>query len=678
MPRPRRRTLALPILAALFAAAGPAAATSYVMVADVDLADQAAVVAEGRIVSVAVSPVGPSGGSPSTDYLLEIDRLLKGYTAGSTIVVRVLGGMPEDGRMGLHIFGAPTYKEGERALLFLTERADGSYSVLHFLLGAFHEAEVSGKRVVLRNLADAEEVRRAPDGGITSAPGADQPRDLERFAAWLADRGRGIRRAPDYLAPLAPGELAHLAARYSLFVSTTGLNYRWTNFDRGGSVVFFANQTGQEGLAGGGYAEYQRALAHWTGAAGTPIRYIYGGTTAASAGLKSFDNLNTILFNDPNKEISSAFSCTKGGVLAFSGPWASNSVTAEFKGRSYVVIQGADTVTNSGIACYFQTNACPSLAAEELFTHELGHTLGLGHSCGDGESGKTCVDPVLDDAIMRAFIHRDCRGGRLGSDDLAGVRALYAPPQATSCRTTASSLCLGGHYQVTLRWYNPFDGTSGVGRAIPRTPATGLFSFGDPSNVELLVKALDFGDAVKVFYGELTNLQFTLTVTNTKNGDVRTYRNTAGDCGGIDPAAFAGSTAADLAASASSPAHLDGRSFPLTAKASGACRASRNTLCLLNGRFAVTVDWSNPGNGTSGAAVAQVFSKVAGTFYFTDPGNVELMVKLLQFPDRVAVFYGALSDLSYTIHVTDTATGAAKTYQSTAGKLCGGLDNSAF
>jgi len=51
---------------------------------------------------------------------------------------------------------------------------------------------------------------------------------------------------------------------------------------------------------------------------------------------------------------------------------------------------------------------------------------------------------------------------------------------------------------------------------------------------------------------------------------------------------------------------------------------------------------------------------------------------VVQFPDRVAFFYGALSDLPYTIHVTDTASGTVKTYSSTAGKLCGGLDNSAF
>jgi len=47
-------------------------------------------------------------------------------------------------------------------------------------------------------------------------------------------------------------------------------------------------------------------------------------------------------------------------------------------------------------------------------------------------------------------------------------------------------------------------------------------------------------------------------------------------------------------------------------------------------------------------------------------------------PDRVAFFYGALSDLPCTIHVNDNASGTTKTYTSTAGTLCGGLDNSAF
>jgi len=44
----------------------------------------------------------------------------------------------------------------------------------------------------------------------------------------------------------------------------------------------------------------------------------------------------------------------------------------------------------------------------------------------------------------------------------------------------------------------------------------------------------------------------------------------------------------------------------------------------------------------------------------------------------VVFFYGALSDVTYTIQVNDTLTGATRTYQSTPGKLCGGLDNNAF
>jgi len=669
--RSRLQALGLSVFA-LAAMTAPVAATSYVMVADADLADQAEVVAEGRIVSVAPSP---AGGSPSTDYVLEIDRLIKGYTGGSSVVVRVLGGMPEDGGVGLKIWGAPSYREGERALLFLTPRADGAYGVLHFLLGAFHEMEASGQRIALRDLADADEVKVGPDGRLAAAPAADAPRDLARFAGWIADRGNGSRRPPDYLAQLPAGALRAIDGRFTLF-GQHGTNLRWFVFDSGGSVTFFANQTGQEGLPGGGYAEYQHALATWTGAGGTAIRTLYGGTTAASAGLKTFDNVNAVLFNDPNKEVGSAFSCSTGGVLAISGPWEIATQTSQFKGRAYIPILGGDTVTNAGISCFFQRSPCAGQQAEELFAHELGHILGLGHSCGDAESGKSCADPIKNDALMRANIHNDCRGARLTVDEINAIHALYSPPQKSVCRTTANSLCLGGHYLATLRWYNPFDGSAGVGRAIPRTGATGFFSFGDPGNVELLVKLLDFGDAVKVFYGELTNLEFTLTVANTQNGDVRTYSNTAGDCGAVDPNAFA-SGAATLAADERA-SRGSSRASAERAAAGGRCRPDRNTLCLLNNRFAVAVDWANPGNGQSGAGVAAPLSKLAGTFYFTDPTNVEMMVKLLQFPDRVAVFYGALSDLPYTIHVTDTATGAVKTYASTAGKLCGGLDNTAF
>ena len=91
------------------------------------------------------------------------------------------------------------------------------------------------------------------------------------------------------------------------------------------------------------------------------------------------------------------------------------------------------------------------------------------------------------------------------------------------------------------------------------------------------------------------------------------------------------------------------------------------------------MDWSNPGNGQNGHAhPVPLASDLTGGFYFTDPANLELLVKLVQFPDRIAFFYGALSDLDYTITVSDRSSGAAKTYHNPAGRFCGGLDHNAF
>ncbi|HYL04796.1 MAG TPA: hypothetical protein VE075_02085 [Thermoanaerobaculia bacterium] len=42
------------------------------------------------------------------------------------------------------------------------------------------------------------------------------------------------------------------------------------------------------------------------------------------------------------------------------------------------------------------------------------------------------------------------------------------------------------------------------------------------------------------------------------------------------------------------------------------------------------------------------------------------------------VFFGALSDVEYTLTVTDTATGVVKTYHNPAGRLASVADTSAF
>jgi hypothetical protein len=101
---------------------------------------------------------------------------------------------------------------------------------------------------------------------------------------------------------------------------------------------------------------------------------------------------------------------------------------------------------------------------------------------------------------------------------------------AATCTSDAVTLCLNGQrFRATVVWRSA--GNSGNGQAHPITDNTGAFWFFDPTNLELVVKVLD-GRSVNgkwwVFFGSLTNVEFTLTVTDTLTGQVRTYTNPPG------------------------------------------------------------------------------------------------------------------------------------------------------
>jgi lysyl endopeptidase len=235
------------------------------------------------------------------------------------------------------------------------------------------------------------------------------------------------------------------------------------------------------------------------------------------------------------------------------------------------------------------------------------------------------------------------------------IRQFLDPPRP--CAAGPQALCLlDGRFRVEVAWANQYNGESGTGRAVPATDSTGFFYFYDASNYELIVKVLDFGDVIKVFYGQLTDLGFTLTVTDTRTGEVRNYQNGPRNCGGIDQAAF---PKADRAKA-------------------GSCVADADTLCLHDRRYRVEVDWRNHFNGETGRGRPLQLSRESGRFSFGDPSNIELVVKALDFGDRLLFFWGALSDLEYTITLTDTETGAAETYRNQGGNFCGGIDDDAF
>jgi hypothetical protein len=391
----------------------PAGATSYVPMTDEALAAQAPLA-----VVVEISSVGSSAqeGRPATEYTARVERVLKGDLTAREITVRVPGGIRADG-IGLRIWGAPRFAEGERALLFLVPQADGAYVISQLMLGAFHEVRSGGQSYAVRDLSEAQAV--VPRGW--KAPAEEPLRDFDLFAAWVA--GQPLRNG--YAVNADPRLLHSLTAPFT-FLTSGGTPIRWFVFDSAGSVSFLAHQNGQPGLAGGGFAEFQAALAAWNADAGTNINYTYGGTTTNTNGLNVFDSVNTLIFE---QNLGSPFSCASGGVLAQGGPWFGSPAT--YHGQSYFTAFNADVATNAGISCFFTGNPNASKAAEELFGHELGHTLGLGHSCGDGLAGSCTGRPDQDAALMRAFIHNDARGAQLNIDDRTGIAVLYTPAGAS-------------------------------------------------------------------------------------------------------------------------------------------------------------------------------------------------------------------------------------------------------
>jgi len=104
------------------------------------------------------------------------------------------------------------------------------------------------------------------------------------------------------------------------------------------------------------------------------------------------------------------------------------------------------------------------------------------------------------------------------------------------------------------------------------------------------------------------------------------------------------------------------------------------TLCLNSAQFTVTVHWVTAA-GNSGSGTAIPISGDTGYFWFFNSANVELVVKVLDgrtVNGHYWVFYGALSDVTYTIRVTNTATGAFREYRNEQGELTSFADTAAF
>lgn len=157
----------------------------------------------------------------------------------------------------------------------------------------------------------------------------------------------------------------------------------------------------------------------------------------------------------------------------------------------------------------------------------------------DGEGGQKSFDvAILDDSLdegsetVNLSLSNPTGGVALGTTG-ATLSILDDDGEPGACVENSTTLCLRSdrRFRVEVEWQTA-EGEFGVGRVVPFGPDdSGLFYFFEDDNAEVLVKVLDgcsLNNHFWVFAAAATNVEYTMTVTDTQTNVSSVYSNDLG------------------------------------------------------------------------------------------------------------------------------------------------------
>jgi len=369
------------------------------------------------------------------------------------------------------VLGAPSFADGERVLLFLYRRADGSFVVNDLQLGAFHFID----GLFVRD--ESELVGWDPDGKVHE----ERPRSAEQFLDYVRGVVRGEPVIDDYfVSPHTSVANVKLDAAYTatsyMLQYNGGVGSRWNVFP---SAVNWNQGNSESGALGSGTPQINAAFNTWNAGG---AHYVLAGATPNTKGfLEAADGVNNIVFE---KDLTSfglqPFSCTNGGALGLGGmKKAGFGASAHvFHGETFATTLEADVSMNQGIANCTTAQLAPGEFAT-VITHELGHTLGFRHSDQNRLVNAACsTDPSLECDSHALMNHTLVSGinGHLQTWDKTALAAVYGsgpacvPPSITQ-QPSGATINSGGSAQLsvnaagtgpfTYQWYSGAGPLSG-------------------------------------------------------------------------------------------------------------------------------------------------------------------------------------------------------------------------